>query len=277
MTFAKAILMAIVQGLTEFLPVSSKAHLAFTAALLHLPKDMQVDFEVTLHFGTLLAVVAFYWRDLGQIFKAVLTSAPQEEAAAALHRDNRRLFWLLLLATIPAAFVGKVLEHWVEANLYHPLLHGCGLVYTAAILFFASRLKGGKQLAQTTWKDALTVGLFQASALLPGVSRSGSCITGGLVRGMDREWAPRFGFLMSIPIVLGAFVLKLHEMMKTHVGLAADPATYLVSVLVAAVTGYLAIRLVINSVKRGNLVYFSIYCLVVGITAIVLSSLYAAS
>ncbi|MCE5215872.1 undecaprenyl-diphosphate phosphatase [bacterium] len=268
MNLLTAVLIAVVQGATEFLPISSKAHDALVGRLLGV-EEMPVAFLVTIHLGTLLAVFVYYRHDLWAMLRSLFPAACEESEAALSQRcQYRRLFWLLLLGTIPAAVLGALFESNIEAALNTPIYHGYGLLFTALILTVASRLQGTRGLKETGWRQALGVGLAQSMALLPGVSRSGSTITAGLLCGFEREFAPRFAFLLSIPVILGGFLFKVKDMVEAHVSGGLDPLTYPLSALVAGVTGYFAIVLVINSVKRGNLLYFAAYCLAVGLTVI---------
>ena len=284
MGMLQALALAIIQGATEFLPVSSKTHLALASKLFGWG-DVPLDFVVTLHVGTLLAVVVYFRRDLWAICSSPFrlggpgvpdgggVQAPARQEGAESPRDHVRLLGLLALATIPAAAAGYKLEHRLEGLLNNTMLDGAGLLVTALLLVIASRLKGTRGLRQTGWRQALLVGCAQACALLPGVSRSGSTIAGSLACGMSREWAPRFSFLLSVPVILGGAAVKVKDLLHGGASAKFDPLTYGVSALLAAVVGYLAILLVIDSIKRGNLLYFAAYCGLVGVTAILAGAL----
>jgi undecaprenyl-diphosphatase len=272
MNLLQAVTLAIVQGATEFLPVSSKTHLALTSKLLGIG-DIPIDFVVTLHLGTLLAVLVYYRKDLWAIATSPFRlNAPVAEGNEP-PRDHFRLLGLLILATIPAALAGYKLEDRIEGLLNNVTLDGLGLIATAGLLVAASRMKGTRGLAQTGWKQALAVGCAQACALLPGISRSGSTIFGSLACGMSREWAPRFSFLLSVPIILGGAAVKVKDLLEGGASPLFNPAIYAIAALAAAVVGYLAVVLVIDSVKRGNLIYFAAYCALVGVVAVVTGAL----
>jgi len=268
MTLLQAVLIAIIQGATEFLPVSSSGHTALAAKLLGL-QQAPLDFVVTIHAGTLLSVLVYYRSDLLSMLQSLLPVRDADEETLATRRDYRKLLGLLLLATIPAAIAGFLLEDYVDAAFGDVRLIGGALLVTATVLALAARLNGRVELPETGWRQALTVGVAQALALAPGVSRSGMTIVGGLLSGMSRDWAPRFAFLLSVPVILGGAVLEGKNMLEGDVSAAFDPLNYGLSALVAGVVGYLSILLVTNSVKRGSLLYFSAYCAVVGIAAII--------
>ncbi len=266
MGWTQALVLAIIQGLTEFLPVSSKSHLMVAEKLLGVHVDSFITLAVLLHFGTFLAVVIYYRRDWAGLFRGLVRKG--EEG-----RQAWRLAGLLLVGTIPAALAGLLLEKHLEP-LYDKLLPA-GLLWlvTATFLWYADRLSGARGRKQTRWSDALWVGIGQAVALLPGVSRSGSTIFAGLARGFDDQWAPRFAFLLSAPIVLGATVFHAKHLLDPAAagsGLGGvPPAMAAVACAVSAVVGCLAIRLVIGAVRAGKLKYFAAWCAIMGMVAIV--------
>jgi len=260
-----AIIKGLIQGLTEFLPVSSSAHLVFADHFLHLHQTESdtIFFDVMLHLGTLLAVVAYFRRDL----LAILRGAGQliiRPRAAWRGNANSRLFVWLLIGTAPAALAGKFLQDFFEQAFGNVQGTAALLLVTAAMLFWISRRKAGERtLDSLDAKDALWVGLLQAVAILPGISRSGATITGGLMRGLDRESAPRFSFLLSAPIILGGGLLKLKDALE--VGTAIPNGALLGGFAAAAVSGYLAVVLLLGMVRRGRLDRFAYYCAVAGL------------
>ncbi len=268
MELFQAVILAVVQGATEFLPISSSGHVALCAKLLQLREDVPLDFVVVIHFGTLLAVLFYYREDLLAMLRSLVIQPQENPEETNSSRMYRRLFGLLILATIPAAAAGYALEDAVESAFSDVRLVGAGLVFTALVLATCSRLSGRKAMAETGVKEALTVGLCQAAALVPGVSRSGCTIAGGLLSGFSREWAPRFAFLLSVPVILGGTLLSASDMITQGPSDGFDALTYVLSALIAGIVGYLSIILVTDSVKRGNLLYYSVYCLAVGLTAI---------
>lgn len=261
MNLLQALIISFVQGATEFLPVSSKAHDMLTARLLGV-EHVPVEFLITIHLGTLLSVVVFYRADLWAMIRGLVRPVGEES------RQWRRLFGLLVLATIPAAIGGVAFESRIEGALNRPVWHGVGLLVTACLLAAASRLKGSVALREVGLKQALAIGCAQACALLPGISRSGTTIVAGLGVGLEREAAPRFAFLLSVPTILGGFVLEAKKVFEQGGGTGSGTGLYLLSAGVSAVVGYAAILLVMNSVRRGNLLYFAAYCLAVGLAVL---------
>lgn len=258
MSILEAVIMGIVQGLTEFLPVSSSGHLVLTGHLLGLEQP-GLFLEVMLHFGTLLAVIVAFWSDLWQMLRAVFLFLCRRELGPREH-TYLRLIGLLILASVPAAVLGVALKSYVELLFGSTRAVGVMLAVTGVILAVSGSLgRKGKGLDQVTGFDALVIGLGQACALVPGLSRSGTTIAASLYRGLDRATAARFSFLMSIPVILGATVLELFSVSVTMELLLP----VIVGTLSAAISGYLAIRFLIELLKRGRLIYFSYYLWVI--------------
>ena len=250
------VILAIIQGLTEFLPVSSSGHLVVGGAMLEaLGRSAPVDLlevNIVLHLGTLIAVVAFYWREV-----------------ARLLREDRRLIPLLILGTIPVAAIGIPLKEFGSDALESPLLAGLMFPVTAAILLWASRApEGTGDYRQLSWKAALGIGMLQALALLPGISRSGATITGGLAAGLDRQSAGTFAFLLAIPAIGGAGtyqVLKLiRESATTKISEATPVPTLILGGLVAMVVGWFALWWLVRWIRAGRLAAFAWYLIPLG-------------
>ncbi len=259
MTVLKALILGLVQGLTEFLPVSSKSHLVFADYFLHLHLSEQasVSFDVLLHLGTALAVIIFMRREVGQLLGGLGGLIVRPAQTWAENAYSRLAVWLLL-GTVPAALIGLKFEHKLENMFQSVPLTAALLLITAVMLFLISRYKPGtRTLESATWKDALTIGLFQMCAVMPGISRSGTTITGGLLRGLDRDAAPRFSFLLSIPIILGGGAVGLRHLVH---GSEIPHKAMAVGFLAAAISGYFAVALLLNVVKKGRLDYFAYYC-----------------
>ncbi len=275
MTMFEAFALAVVQGATEFLPVSSSGHLVLVPAVLGWEKP-PLNFDIVLHFGTLVAVLAYYRRELVVICRHIIGSAEEnqgsEEKSGPLgNTSGRYLAVLIIVATIPAVTIGFLLKDWVEATLLNPLTAGIGLLVTGTALYTADRLaarREGSEAGTMTRTDALLVGIAQAIAMMPGISRSGSTITAGLWRGLDREWSAKFAFLMSIPPIAGAFALAAKDL-AADADIVAQLPCYLLGFVVSAVVGYGAIYAVIRSVGQGRLfVRFGIYCFTIGVLSI---------
>ena len=270
MSLLQAIVLAIVQGATEFLPVSSSGHLVLVPAYLgwELNPEHYKHFIVIAHIGTLLAVVVYYRRELWAILQAIFQGTTADTGSKALGATSgRHLFWLIALATVPAVVFGLLLNDFFD-QLLRPLPVAVSLLVTAALLYGADRTQGHREPGQMTLRDGFLIGLGQALAIIPGISRSGATITAGQWRGLNQPWAAKFAFLMSIPPIAGAFALDFGGLVGTTDWLDHVPA-YIVGLTVSAVVGYLAIYLVIRSVEQGRLfVRFGTYCLAVGVVSI---------
>ncbi|MBN1282863.1 MAG: undecaprenyl-diphosphate phosphatase [Proteobacteria bacterium] len=275
LTVLKAIFLGALQGATEFLPVSSSGHLVIAQGLLgvRLENGGLLAFDVCLHFGTLLAVAAYFWRDIADI----LASPFAKDARAAMKSginagEARKLGIFVLIGTVPAGVVGVVLDDFFEALVSNPLAAAFMLLVTGAILWATRRVKGeGDGVAGFTLRQALIVGFAQAFAIIPGISRSGSTISGGLFVGMNRELAAKFAFLLAIPAIGGATVLKIGDLaaMSNDILVAA-----LAGAAVAAAVGFACIKWLLALVRRGRICWFAPYCWAVGLATIayVLSS-----
>jgi undecaprenyl-diphosphatase len=280
----QVVVLAIVQGLAEFIPVSSSGHLIIVRRLLgwnELSPAHELTFDVALHFGTLLSVLFYFRRTWFQIIRAALggkvvrfseAGGTDQNLTPDEQREERLLLWFLAIATIPGAIAGKLLEHSAEDYFREHIFLIAGALIVVALLMWWGEKVGElrKPLTGISLADALIVGCAQAFALLPGVSRSGSTITAGLFRNMTREAAVRFSFLLSTPLIAGAALLKAHELRKE--GLPAEMhMPFLVGVLVSAVVGYIAIAWLIRYLQSNSLKVFIVYRIVVGVIVIALA------
>jgi undecaprenyl-diphosphatase len=265
MPLYQAVVLAIVQGLTEFLPVSSTAHLTLFPWFLHW-NDPGLTFDVALHAGTLLAVLLYFWRTWVEMIMAVLGIGPRTEQKS----ENSRLFWYLVIGTIPAAVAGALFEKAADRELRQPMLIAAALIVVALLMWRADHLEHREQqLGQVTFTDAVLVGLSQALAIIPGVSRSGITMTTGLFRGLDRETAARFSFLLSTPIIAGACLKKALEI--RHEGIPPEMhLPFIVGVLVSAVVGYVVIAGLLRFLTRHTFKAFVIYRIALGLVVIAL-------
>jgi undecaprenyl-diphosphatase len=277
MPLIQAIILALVQALTEFLPVSSTAHLILFPWLLHW-QDPGLAFDVALHAGTLVALVMYFFRDwltlaicgLGGKYPA---NAPVEEVA-----QHRRMFWYMVLGTIPAGIAGVLFHHQIEETLRQPKIVGVSLVIIALLMWWAdSRSNLSRKLEDSNLGDAAAIGTAQALALWPGVSRSGITITTGLFRGLTRAAATRFSFLLSMPAIAGAVVMELPKLIKMHKagGLDLPLSTLAVSIVVSGVAGYFVIAFFLRYLQTRTLKVFVVYRLVFGIIVLLLAFLQA--
>ncbi len=268
MNFIHAFLLGIIQGLTEFIPVSSTAHLLVGQTLLGLPADdAMFSFLVIVQLGTLVSLFAFYWSDLWGILQAVWRFARHGRPALTF---EAALGLYILLATIPALAAGYLLKDAIQALFRQPLLQASIRLFAAAMLLTAAELFGARRrsLQAITWLDALVIGAFQILAVFPGASRSGTTISGGMLRGFDRPAAARFAFLMSAPVMLAAGAYEMLDVLRMP-NLGAFLPLLLVGFVAAAVTGWLAIRWLIGYLGRHSLYAFAAYCAVVGLIVLI--------
>jgi undecaprenyl-diphosphatase len=253
-----AFILGIIQGLTEFIPVSSTAHLLIGQKLLGLPADdAMFSFLVIVQLGTLVSLFAFYWKDLLAIAKATLDfrrSSPE-----------RNLGIHIVVATIPALIAGYLLRDAVEALFSQPMLQASIRLFSAAILLTLaeSLSKKNRMLDSMTWLDALIIGLFQIVAVFPGASRSGSTISGGMFRNFDRVSAARFAFLMSVPVMLAAGGYEMLDVFQMP-NLSEFLPLLAVGFIAAAIVGWLAIKWLIDYLSNHSLYVFAAYCAIVG-------------
>jgi undecaprenyl-diphosphatase len=258
MTPLDALLLGLIQGLTEFIPVSSTGHLLIAQHLLGIPPgDATFAFLVLVQLGTLVSLIVYFWRDLLSLLRAFF--------ARPFSTPDNRLAWLIIIATIPALIAGLLLRDAVEMILGLPLLEAGIRLLTAAALMAGAEYFGRKNRAldSITWLDALVVGLFQILAIFPGASRSGSTISGGMFRGLDRPAAARFAFLIAVPVMLGAGTLELLDVLSLP-DLGSFLPLLVIGFVTAAVVGWLAIRWLLRYLAGHSLYVFAVYCALVG-------------
>jgi undecaprenyl-diphosphatase len=271
MTILQAIILGIVQGFTEFLPISSSGHLLLVPwlfnwhFLLENP-DLNKTFDVALHLGTFVAVVLYFWREIGRLLGAWVRSIARRSLAA----PEARLAWLLIVSTIPAAIVGVLLEDFITNTLGKPWMIGVAMIVFAGFMYLVDHVaKLDRGLESLTWVDAVLIGAAQALALLPGVSRSGITMMTGLLVRLDRESAARYSFLMSIPVIGGAAAFKGLEVARD--GLPSGTAVpFAVGMISAALSGIAAIWFVLAYLKRHNFNLFVVYRIAVGVGVLIL-------
>ncbi len=260
-----AAILGVVQGLTEVLPISSSAHLILIPRFLHWPES-GLTFDVALHLGTFIALALYFWRDIVEL----CFSFGKGLTGRGLHSPADRLPFYIIAATIPAAIAGKTLEEPIERIFRSSPLVIAGLLIAFALLLAFADTTGAKRwrMDRITLQSALIIGLAQCLALMPGVSRSGITITAALLIGFNREAAARFSFLLSLPIVAGAAILKLGHLVKD--GIPAGEATpMLIGVVTSAIFGYLSVAFLLKLVQRSSLYPFVWYRLVAGCATVV--------
>jgi undecaprenyl-diphosphatase len=254
----RAIVLGAVQGLTEFVPVSSSAHLALVPFLLgwEVPS---LAFDVAVHVGTLLAVVVYFWRDLWEVAGGVVRWLGGSRRDADV--DRARLGWLLLIGSIPAGLAGILLEGFFEDLFERPILAAGALLVTAGLLMLAeivyrrSDPDRRRDVASISVIDALVIGAMQALSITPGISRSGATITAGMLRGLGRDAAARFSFLLSIPAIAGAALVAVPDL-----PVGTDPGPVLAAAAVAAVTGFAAVAFLLHYLRTRTMLPFAVYC-----------------
>jgi len=272
MTLVQAIVLGLLQGATEFIPVSSSGHLTLVPWLLRWEFDPEFKFafDTLAHWGTLVAVIAVFWRDLwelaiGWLRTLGLGARDDRGIAQRIHNDaHGRMAWLILIGSVPAAALGFALEGFFESLFGAPRAVSLLLCLTAGLLAFSEwRGSKGRELSTLTWIDALWIGLGQACAIAPGISRSGVTIASGLLRGVRREAAARFSFLLSTPVIVGAGAWQLKDLIASG-GWTGELLPLIAGFCLAALTGYACIRFLLSYLRRGRLYGFAIYCAVVG-------------
>ena len=288
MTVLEAVFLGLVQGIAEFLPISSSGHLSviqnFQNELNMRPTgEGHLFFDVLLHLGTLVSVCIFYWKDIKGMaieFVALIRSlidslggkrvrTPRTAQGKKETTPARRMLILIIIGTLPLLVIMPIKSR-IEELYYNTLFIGFAFLLTGAMLWVSDKLAQGKITAKTMrGTNALLIGVCQAVAVIPGLSRSGTTITAGLVNGLDRETAVRYSFLMSLPAIVGATLLEVIDAIKDGVDMSNLPV-YFLGMLVAAVVGYIAIGLVRMIVKKGKFGYFAYYCAFAGVVTILL-------
>ncbi len=286
MDVLKAIIMGVIQGLTEFLPVSSSGHLGLIKGLTGMETGDSILFDILLHFATLVAIVAVFYKDIIMLvveffgmcrdiifniaaFGKSLSGNKDIAYTRVINSTYRKFVLLLIVSTIPTGIIGVLMKDVVERTSGNLLVTGICLVCTGLILALSDFLsEGDKKLKDMDNADAFAIGTAQGIATLPGLSRSGTTIVAGMLCGLDRKFAARYSFIMSIPAVLGAFVLELFDIGKESVT-AGDVGCYVLGMVIAAVLGFFALKFLLNIVVNRYFKYFAYYCGLVGIVSII--------
>jgi undecaprenyl-diphosphatase len=252
MAIIKAIIMGLIQGLTEFLPVSSSGHLAIVGQLLKLELDDGAFFEILLHFGTLMAVFIAFRKDV---------------LALIVDTDNKKFVILIIVSSIPTVILAFTLENFINSSFTILLVPAIGLMVTGLLLLSTKFIKEGSLNAGNTgYLRAIIIGVAQGIATIPGISRSGSTLVASLLLKLDRAFAIKYSFIMSIPVILGATLVKALEVDFSAVG-STQILSYLIGTIVAGTVGYICIRTLLIIINRNKLHYFAYYCFTIGILA----------
>lgn len=264
----KHIFFGAIQGITETLPISSSGHLLILNKLFNLKQNNDLTFEILLHFGSLIAIFIFYRKTIIELIKNFFIYLFKKDKTK---QTDYKYSWLLVLATIPAAIFGLLFNDYIEEHLTSLLTAGISLIITALVLYLISKMpKGHKEKADMNWKDALFIGLVQAVAIIPGISRSGSTVSASLSRKLSIDNALRFSFLLFIPVAFGATLLKVIDFIKDPSSLIIT-IPYIIAFLTSIVFTLISLNIFIEIIKKSKLSYFSIYCLLVGILSISLN------
>lgn len=250
MDIIQSVILGLVQGLTEFLPVSSSAHLILFPKFLDWV-DPGLSFDVALHFGTLLAVVSYFWKDLMEIWDIFLqqvgfVTSKKDRKDKNKTAYNKKIVWLLVVATIPGVLAGYFLNDLAESGLRDPRIMVVTLILFGGLLYWSDKnSKQSRTLQKLNFKDVILIGLAQGLAIIPGTSRSGATITMGLLLGLSRTAAARFSFLMSVPIIFGAVLYKMPDLLNEGIGIYE-----VVGVIISAISGYIAIAALMKFVNK---------------------------
>lgn len=264
----QAFVLGVVQGASEFLPISSSGHLIIIPNILGWEGLVNsLTFDVALHLGTTVAVVAFFWKDWLKLFSSFLRALPKG-LVAVWKEPNSRMLVLLGIGSVPAAFAGLFLEKTIAESFRSNLLVAANLIIFGLLLYWIDKQsKKSRSETKINLVDSIFIGIAQAAALFPGVSRSGITISVGLFRDLDRESATRFSFLLSTPAILGASLLKLPDISGSF---GSSTGVFVVGFLAAAVSGWLAIKVLLSYVKSNNFNVFVIYRIVLGVAILLL-------
>jgi len=266
LSIVDAILLAVLQGITEFLPISSSGHLVIAQSLLNIHSQAIMSFDVYLHFGTLISLLVVFWRDVRDMALSLTHSFSKENLKGRYQSDDSfRMVVNVLIGCIPAGVIGVLFNHQIEAIFQDPKMVAVNLVITGLILFL-TRLSKPEENRKIGIGFALVIGLAQAVAILPGISRSGSTIAMGLFLGLMPVLAARYSFLLSIPVIAGAALLETKNIFYYASALGFLPI--LTGIAMSAVSGYIAIKLLMKVMERGKFSLFAFYCLIVGALAI---------
>lgn len=285
MSLTEAIFMGIIQGLTEFLPVSSSGHLAIFKNIFQVNTDTGILFDVMLHLGTLIAVCVVYYQDIARlivegirlladafvnvgIFFKNLGAREPVPYRRIICNSYRKFALLVIVSTIPTAIIGYVAQDLIEMVSQILLVPGIFLIVTAILLFLSDRVENGRKTPKNvSFTNAFVVGICQGIATMPGLSRSGTTIAACVFSGFDRKFAVKYSFIMSIPAILGAAVLQLKDIGSVEVT-ASEAGYYVVGMLLAALVGYVCIKTLLVIVRKKKFTYFAIYCLFLGALSI---------
>lgn len=265
MLLLQYLILGIIQGFTEPLPISSSGHLRIFKSIFNSEVLSDMNFEIMVNFGSLIAILVLYRKEIGSIIKDFFCYLKTKEEK---YQVNYKYAWLIVVGTIPAALLGLFVKDFIE-EYFTTKLVGAMLIITSILLFMIKDIKGNKEKKDMTVLDALKIGLFQVVALLPGISRSGSTVVGGMKSNLTRETALNFSFMLYIPISVASMFLGVSDLINSG-NLSELLIPYIVSMIAAGIVTYFAAKLFIDIMKKGKLIYFSIYCFIVGLVTFII-------
>ena len=264
----KYIFFGAVQGITETLPISSSGHLIILGEIFKIKQGNDLSFEILLHFGSLIAIIYYYRKSLSELIKNFFSYLFNKNRSTENSIDYKYV-WLLVLATIPAGIIGFLFNEYIAKYFTSLLTVGISLIITAIILYLINKMpKGNKEKKDITCLDALFVGVIQAFAIIPGISRSGSTVSASLARKINIDNALKFSFLLFIPVSIGAMILDIIDFIKNPIA-SSLLIPYFIAFLTSIIFTYISLNIFINVIKKGKLSYFSLYCLIAGSIAFV--------
>ena len=265
MLLLQYLILGIVQGFTEPLPISSSGHLRIFKSIFNSEVLSDMNFEIMVNFGSLIAILVLYRKEIGSIIKDFFYYLKTKDKK---YEVNYKYAWLIVVGTIPAALLGLFVKDFIE-EYFTTKLVGAMLIITSILLFMIKDIKGKKEKKDMTVLDALKIGTFQVVALLPGISRSGSTVVGGMKSNLTRETALNFSFMLYIPISVASMFLGVSDLISSG-NLSELLIPYTVSMIAAGIVTYFAAKLFIDIMKKGKLIYFSIYCFIVGLVTFII-------
>lgn len=265
MNFIKYLFLAIIQGITEPIPVSSSGHLIIFKSLIQNDVLNDLNFEIILNFGSLIAIVIFFLNDIISIIKDFFLYIKTRDKK---YYSNFKYAILIVIGTIPAGIFGILFKDFIEEALSGVKIVGIALLITALFLYLIRNLKGNKDESKITYKDAFTIGLFQAIALFPGISRSGATIVGSMISRLKRDTAFKFSFMLYIPISLASMLLGVKDLIDANISINLW-ITYFICMIISGFVTFFATKWFNGIMKSGKLIYFVWYCLIVGLFVII--------
>ncbi len=258
--FLKYVFLALIQGFTEPIPISSSGHLVIFKHLINSSVLNDLNLEIILNFGSLIAIIIFFWKDIQKLIIDFFLYLKTKEKK---YFNNFKYCILVIIGTIPAGLLGLLLKDSIEGLSSNVKIIGFALLITSLCLFLIKDIKGKKEDEEITYKDAFIIGLFQAVALFPGISRSGATIVGGMFRNLKRETAFKFSFILYIPISFATMILGVKDLVEANIS-STLAFTYFICMIISGIVTYFATKWFNGIMKKGKLIYFVLYCLIVG-------------